>query len=208
MSIEILLTVVFLSVLHGLVPSHWVPVMGMRNQYGWSLEKTIKIVSVISVAHILSTVLIGVIVAVIGHYAAGVLLPVVSIKIFSSVVLFLLGIYFIYRHAYHHHFHLYHEDALMKQDAINKQLRLLIIGMFFSPCMEITGMYFVGGVLNGYYIVFISLIYFIISFLSSLFWIFFFDALAKRINFHKLEHNSGLMSGLSLIVSAFWVYVL
>lgn len=208
MRIEILSTVVFLSLLHGLVPSHWAPVMGLKKQHGWTLEKTIRIVAVISVAHILSTVIIGVIVAIVGYYAANFLLPVFSIKVFSSVILFLLGVYFIYRHAYHHHFHLYHEEALMKQNVVNKQIRLLILAMFFSPCMEITGMYFVGGVLKGQYIVVISLIYFIISFLSSLFWIFFFDILAEKINFHKLEHNSGLMSGLSLIVSAFLVYVI
>jgi hypothetical protein len=72
--------------------------------------------------------------------------------------------------------------------------------------MEITGMYFVGGIFNWQFVVWISLIYFIVSFFSSLLWILFFDALSKKFNFHHIEHNSGLLSGMSLIISAVLIY--
>lgn len=206
MKIEILITVVFLSLLHGLIPSHWVPVMAMKKQYEWNFYYTLKIVVIISIAHILSTVLIGLLLSVSGNFIAVYLLKGFSVKVFSSVVLFLLGIYFIYKHYYHHHFHLYHNEKLMQEKIIRKQIRLLIVGMLFSPCMEITGLYFVGGMLNWYYMWMISAIYFFISLISSVFWIFFFDVLSKKINFHKIEHSSGLLSGASLIASAVLIY--
>ncbi len=209
MKIEILITVVFLSLLHGLVPSHWAPVMAMKKQYKWNTKYTLKIVSVLTLAHILSTVFIGIVFLLVGSSFTSYLDSLFknfSINFFSSLVLLLLGIYFIYRHYYHHHFHLHNEDKIIHEKSIRKQLYLLVIGMIFSPCTEIAGIYFIGGMLNWYYVLIITLIYFILSYISSIFWVFSFDILSKKINFHQLEHNSGLLSGFSLIISAVLIY--
>ncbi len=206
MKIEILTTVVFLSLLHGLIPSHWVPVMTMKKQYDWNYYYTLKIAVIISIAHILSTMFIGILFSIAGNFIVSFLFKEFSVKLVSSFILFLLGIYFVYKHYYHHHFHLYHNEEFTQQKVMQKQIQLLIIGMLFSPCMEITGMYFVGGMFSWYYVWMISIIYFFISLVSSIFWIFFFDALSKKFNFHKIEHNSGLLSGFSLIVSAILIY--
>jgi hypothetical protein len=206
MKVEIIISVIFLSVLHGLIPSHWMPVMAMKKKYKWDYFYTLKIVSLVSVAHILSTIVLGFAFAFSGSFLADSLSQIISIKILSSLILFVLGVYFIYKHYYHHHFHLYHEDEVLKQKDVHQQVKLLIIGMLFSPCMEITGMYLVGGIFDWQYALIISWIYFIISFVSSVFWVYFFDTLSTKINFHQLEHNSGLLSGASLIISAVLVY--
>ena len=205
-SIEILATVFFLGVLHGLIPSHWVPVMALKKQYHWTVLRTFKITALVSIAHIMSTIIIGVAFSFLGNLLSRMLQHTFSIQVVSSLILFLFGIIFIYRHYYHHHFHLYHQDEVLKQKNTSRQIRLLIIAMLFSPCMEITGMYFVGGIFNWQFVVWISLIYFIVSFFSSLLWILFFDALSKKFNFHHIEHNSGLLSGMSLIISAVLIY--
>lgn len=207
MQLEILVTVIFLSVLHGLIPSHWAPLMIMKKQYKWSVTYTTKWALLINMAHIMSTVLIGVIVAYFGD-----ILKVVTnayvIKIISSGVLGILGGYFIYRHYYHHHFHIHLEENMLQQKDIRTQMRLLILGMLFSPCMEIRGMFFVGGMLSWQDVFVMMLIYSMISIFSSIFWILFFDVLSSKINFHQLEHNSGLLSGASLLLSAVLVYFL
>ncbi|GIV29087.1 MAG: hypothetical protein KatS3mg028_0153 [Bacteroidia bacterium] len=207
MRIDILSTVVILSILHGAIPSHWLPAMTLKKQYRWNVSYTFKIVSVLSIAHILSTIIIGILVAAAGKLLSSFFFNENAVRWVSSLSLFILGGYFIYRHYYHHHFHLSHEDDVMRQKEVHKQLRLLITGMFFSPCLEITGMYWVGGMIKWQYVVLISAIYFFISFLSSVFWIFFFDGLSKKLNFHKIEHYGGLLSGVSLIVSAGLMYV-
>lgn len=208
MKIDILITVIFLSILHGIIPSHWVPIMGLKQKYKWDNIRTFRIVSVLSFAHILSTVFIGILLALIGHFLKQQILEYLSIQWFSAIFLFVMGIYFIYKHYYHHHFHLYHEDEVMKKKNQQQQIIALIIAMFFSPCMEITTMLFVGGMWNWQYILIISLVYFFISFLSSIFWIFFFDTLSKKLNFHHLEHNSGLLAGASLIISAVLIFLI
>lgn len=202
---EILGSVVFLSFLHGIIPSHWVPVMSLKKQYNWSSFYTIKIVGAVSFAHILSTIFIGILFSLIGRWLTHSLIHA-SAELLSSIVLSLFGIIFIYRHYYHHHFHLYHEKEILNEKQVKKQIQLLAIAMLFSPCMEITGMYFAGGLLSWEYVFLISLIYFLISFFSSLFWVYLFDKVSTFINFHQLEHNSGLLSGVSLIVSAILIY--
>lgn len=208
MKVEILLTVVFLSILHGLIPSHWTPVMLMKKKYKWQFFYTFKIVSGLNFSHIISTILIGLLMALISKYVTQYFISENSIKWFSSIVLVMLGGYFIYRHYYHHHFHLYHENEVMKQKDVRRQIIALNIGMLFSPCLEITGLYFVGGMFDWAYVLIISLIYFVISFFSSIFWIFFFDKLSEKLNFHQIEHNSGLLSGISLIVSAVLIFII
>lgn len=208
MKIEILITVVILSLLHGLIPGHWVPVMTMKKQYRWGFYYTLKIVLLISSVHILSTIGLGILISISGKFIASHFLEEISIKWVSSVVLLILGIYFVYKHYYHHHFHLYHNEKVMEQKVVQKQIYLLLIGMLFSPCMEITGMYFVSGMLNWYYVWMISIVYFAVSLISSVFWVVFFDTLAKKVNFHNIEHNSGLLSGISLMISAILIHFL
>ncbi len=205
MKLELLINVVFISLLHGLIPGHWVPVMAMKKQYQWTTFFTLKMVSLLSVAHILSTLIIGILFSLLGKILSDAF-KIISVHLLSSLVLTLLGAYFIYRHYFHHHFHLYHEEHVRQEKNMRKQLYLLMIGMLFSPCMEITGMFFVGGMMNWYSVFFISIIYFTISFLSSVFWVYAFDALSRKISFHNLEHYGGLLSGLSLIISALLIY--
>jgi ABC-type uncharacterized transport system fused permease/ATPase subunit len=181
--------------------------MSLKKQYRWSVFYTFKIVSVLSIAHILSTIIIGILVAIAGRMLSSFFFNESTVRWISALSLFILGSYFIYRHYYHHHFHLYHEEDIMKQKEVHKQVWLLIVGMLFSPCLEITGMYWVGGILRWQYVLLISVVYFFISFLSSVFWIFFFEDLSKRLNFHKIEHYGGLLSGVSLIVSAALMFV-
>ncbi|GAB4198870.1 MAG: hypothetical protein Fur0023_00600 [Bacteroidia bacterium] len=207
MRLDILSTVLILSVLHGAIPSHWLPVMSLKKQHHWNVSYTFKIVSVLSIAHILSTIIIGILVAIAGRMLSTFFFNENTVRWLSSLSLFILGGYFIYKHYYHHHFHLFHEDDVMKQKEIHKQIRLLIAGMFFSPCLEITGMYWVGGILKWQYVVSISAIYFFVSFLSSVFWVIFFDGLSKKLNFHQIEHYGGLLSGVSLIVSAVLIFI-
>ncbi len=205
MNVELLINVVFISLLHGFIPSHWVPVMAMKKQYQWTIFFTLKMVSLLSVAHILSTLTIGILFSLLGKTLSDAF-KIISVHLLSSLVLTLLGVYFIYRHYFHHHFHLYQEENVMQEKNMRKQLYLLTIGMLFSPCMEITGMFFVGGMMNWGYVFFISIIYFTISFLSSVFWVYAFDSLSRKISFHNLEHYAGLLSGLSLIISALLLY--
>lgn len=185
---------ILISLLHGLIPSHWLPVVAIGKKMKWTEGHVLRVALYAGIAHALSTVVIGVLVALFGNYVGH------EIEWFSkyapAVVLTALGIWFIYRHYTHHHFHLTTDRAPHKSIVWP-----ILLAMFLSPCMEIEGYYFVLG-LNGWkWITILSIIYFSISVLSIFTWVFIAWKGAQKINAHRWEHSSGIITGVVLIAS-------
>src|SRR5690349_17938479 len=55
-----------ISLLHALIPNHWLPVLAIGKKEGWSLAETSRITFYAGLAHVFSTVLIGLILGLIG----------------------------------------------------------------------------------------------------------------------------------------------
>lgn len=55
-----------LSVLHALVPNHWLPVLAISRKEKWSIGQTTSVTFISGLSHALSTVLIGVAIGVVG----------------------------------------------------------------------------------------------------------------------------------------------
>src|SRR5665213_1677778 len=95
---------IILSLLHATIPNHWLPVIAIGKKEKWSVNEVTRVTFIAAIAHGLSTVIIGIILAFIGAQIAD------NIEYFSHffapLILILLGIVFIYRHHNHHHFHL------------------------------------------------------------------------------------------------------
>ena len=73
--------------------------------------------------------------------------------------------------------------------------------MFFSPCMEIEAYFLLAGTKGGMAIISIALLYLIISVSGMVL----LDKIAYKgiikLNWHKLEHNAGIITGLTLIIT-------
>jgi nickel/cobalt exporter len=50
---------VLLSLLHALIPSHWLPILAIGKKEKWSLNEVLKVTLFSGLAHVLSTILIG-----------------------------------------------------------------------------------------------------------------------------------------------------
>ncbi len=48
-----------ISLLHAVIPNHWLPVLAIGKKEGWSLAETSRITFIAGAAHVISTVLIG-----------------------------------------------------------------------------------------------------------------------------------------------------
>lgn len=185
---------ILISLLHGLIPSHWLPLVAIGRNQHWSRAQILRLTLMAAIAHALSTLIIGLIVALAGQYMSE------KLEWFThtipAAILVILGIWFIYRHYTHHHFHLEPEVTKGK-----KFMWPLLLAMFFSPCMEIEG-YFFSLSLSGWKWVFVlGAIYFLLTVLSMYFWVMLAYTGAQKINAHKWEHNSGIITGIVLIVS-------
>jgi hypothetical protein len=195
--ISILVGSFLISLLHAIIPSHWLPVMAIGRKENWDLAETEKITFIAGLAHVLSTVLIGIFFGLIGLKLSD------SLKSFTHFiapsVLILIGFYFIRQHYVHHHFHLQNQAAVAKPK--RQIIAALVLAMFLSPCLEIEGYFLMAGALGWWLLVIIAVMYCIVSISGMMLWIHFAYKGLVKLNWHKWEHNAGLISGGVLIVT-------
>src|SRR5688572_30473416 len=101
--ISIITGTLIISLLHAVIPNHWLPVIAIGRKEQWTLIEVTKVTFVCALAHGLSTILIGVLLSVLGaklddsvtHFT----------NIIAPIILISMGLIFIYRHHRHKHFH-------------------------------------------------------------------------------------------------------
>lgn len=192
--ITIFIGAVVISLLHGLIPSHWLPIVAIARKEKWTLAQTFGLTLKAGLAHSLSTVMIGVIIAFIG-IQINEKMEIITQSV-SAGILILLGVWFLFRHYHHHHFHIDDPGKISR-----KKLAITILAaMFFSPCLEITGFFLTLGKLGWLYIAFLSFSYVAITLLSMTLWVYIGYAGLKKLNSHKWEHNSGIITGIIMIM--------
>ncbi len=187
-----------ISVLHGLLPNHWLPIVTVGKNRNWSSTKILRITGIAALAHTLSTILVGVVIALLGltlgetiHHFTYVIAPLILIGI---------GIWFIVQHYRHKHFHLNTQRSLYSEKSDKTLIIGLATAMFFSPCLEIEGIYLQAGALGWESVLYVSLIYLVFSIVGMLLWVFLSLKGISRLNWHKIEHTSGIISGIILIL--------
>jgi nickel/cobalt transporter (NicO) family protein len=194
---SILVGSILISLLHALIPNHWLPVLAIGRKEGWTLAETSRVTLVAGIAHVASTVIIGVLLGMIGgeltehidHFA----------HIIGPAILVLMGMYFVGQHYRHHHFHLAKEPIRKKtKSAI---VISLTIAMFLSPCMEIEGYFLLAGSEGWYLLALIAGLYSVITIAGMLIWIRIVYKGILKLNWHRWEHNAGIITGLVLILT-------
>ncbi len=195
---SILISTIIISVLHALIPSHWLPLLAISKSNKWGSKQTLMVTFYMGLAHVLSTILLGIICSIVGYN-----LNANSEKYFdiiAPVVLIAMGIFFIYRHYTHHHFHI--SKTTENEKSSNKKIIFsLVTLMFFSPCLEVEAFFFSAGEFGLTSVCVVAFIYMIISIIGMLIWMNIALHGLKKMDWHKIEHNAGLITGLVLIIS-------
>ncbi|MGE0932047.1 hypothetical protein [Peijinzhouia sedimentorum] len=189
---------IMLSLLHGLIPSHWLPVLALKERFGWQGSKTVRIAAMAALAHSLSTFLLGVFLGLFSLSLAETLNSYTRWVI--PTLLIAIGFYFIIQHHRHHHFH-FNEKQKLDQAGATQVVTLLVFMMFLSPCLEIEAYFLMAGTQGWPMILTVGLLYTIVSVLGITFWVYLAQKGLHRFNWHRLEHNTGLVSGCILIIT-------
>lgn len=182
-----------LSFFHALIPSHWLPVLAIGRQENWPVRQILWVTFLAGLAHVLSTVLLGTILAALGGALAE------KAEFFAlwvaPALLTGLGLFYVYRHYYHHHFHLHRNN--MRWGVVAS----LAAAMFFSPCLEIEGYFLAAGQFGWVFVGLMAMVYGVVTILGMLIWVRLALGGLQRLNWHKWEHNAGLITGATLILS-------
>lgn len=194
-----------ISLLHAVIPSHWLPLLAISRKEQWSLKETEQVTFLSGLAHVLSTIVIGILLGMIGIELSD------HIESFSHIIapsiLILMGLYFVRQHYTHHHFHLQKQKLAGKSKS--RIIGALIIAMFLSPCMEIEAYFLLAGAKGWWMMGLIALMYAAVTITGMLLWIKLAYKGLLKLNWHKWEHNAGLISGGILIVTgilSFFIY--
>jgi hypothetical protein len=198
---QIFIGSISLSLIHALIPNHWIPFVTIGKSERWTTSETLAAAAIAGIAHILSTIIIGIIVGFIGYKLAGyfevittTVAPVILIGI--GIIYLILDLYWSRRH-HHHHEHLMERGNGNSKAAI---ITSLAIAMFFSPCIELEAYYFQAGTLGWTGIISVSAVYLVVTVTAilALVWLG-----IKGINLIKsdfLEHHNKSISGIVLIL--------
>lgn len=194
---SIIIGSLLISLLHAVIPNHWLPVLAIGRKEGWSLGETSRITLIAGIAHVISTIIIGILLGLIGleltehieHFT----------HIIGPCILILMGLYFIQQHYKHHHFHLQKEQ--LEKKSKGSIVLALVIAMFLSPCMEIEAYFLLAGSKSWYLLFAIAIMYSVITIAGMLIWIHIVYKKLLKLNWHRWEHNAGIVTGLVLILT-------
>ncbi|MBK9982101.1 MAG: hypothetical protein IPP15_06690 [Saprospiraceae bacterium] len=196
-SLQLFLSVLSISILHAILPNHWLPVVAISRQLGWTARKTVGITMLAALAHSLSTVIIGILLALGGMTLSGIL-P--YFRFIAAGILVILGLLFVWRHQHHMHFHL-RELKVESHPKMGYILGTLLLAMFLSPCLEVGALFLVAGTEGMQTTLIVAAVYTITSALGMTLFAWLALQGLKRFDWHKLEHSSGLISGIILIAT-------
>lgn len=223
---QILLGSLVLSVIHAVIPNHWMPLVAVGKAENWSRQEIWWATAWTGAAHTASTILIGLVIGFFGYKLAANYEFVT--RVVAPLILISLGlVYFIadvsgksvgHRHLsshehVHDHSHLKRSDIAVK-DVSTARSKLAILAplgtaMFFSPCIEIEAYYFAAGSALGWFgILLVSSIYFVVT----LFGMILLVELGRRgmqrleASLSFLERHEQALTGLVLILSGMFAY--
>lgn len=196
---------IILSVLHATIPNHWLPIIAIGRKEKWTVNEVTKVTFIAAISHGLSTIILGFALGYIGASMAG---RVESFThLVAPIILIVLGVIFIYRHHTHKHFHI--DDDLKKKKSKRSIIIALVLAMFLSPCMEIEAYFLLAGSQASWLIWFIAALYLVITTVGMITLVRFAYMGVLKLNWHKLEHNAGIITGVTLVATgilAFFIH--
>lgn len=192
---------IVISLLHALIPNHWLPAIAIGRKENWSLKEITNVTLICALAHGFSTILIGVALAFLGAKLDD---EFTQFEIVAPLTLIVIGLIFIYRHHNHKHFHI--NDDVKKKKSKTAIILALVFAMFLSPCMEIEAYFLLAGSISKSLVVFIAIMYLVITTTGMVLLVRFAYKGLLKLNWHSLEHNAGIITGLTLVVTGIITY--
>jgi nickel/cobalt exporter len=200
---QIFIGSLILSLIHALIPNHWIPLIAISKTEKWSTGQTMWATAITGFAHTLSTIFIGIIVGVIGYKLSAKYSQVSNIV--APIVLISLGIIYMILDFTGGHHHGEHDQSAASPVKTGKSkvraiLFSLSLAMFLTPCFEIEAYYFQAGTIGWAGIFIVSAVYLIVTLLVMLFLVYMGLKGIQNLRSHYLEHHEKAITGGVLIL--------
>jgi putative Mn2+ efflux pump MntP len=190
---------ILLSLVHAVIPNHWLPVVAIGKAEKWTLRETVIVTGVSGLAHTLSTVLVGIAIGIIGiHLSKS--YTFITEKI-APAILILMGLIYLVLDRIKTHKHHHGLDAEKVRSRSKTAIILsLVITMFLSPCLEIEAYYLQAASAGWMGILMVSLVYIFITVAGMIILVILASKGVKSIQSNFLSHHEKMLSGIVLIL--------
>ncbi len=197
--LQVIFSSILLSIVHALIPNHWLPIVAISRAEKWSRSTTLWATALSGIAHIASTILIGIAVGWAGYTLSSSYWWIS--RVIAPVILVGLGIFYIGKQFFfHHHKHNHFGKLPENKTSVPAIIFSLSIGMFFSPCIELESYYFTAGTYGWEGILIVSLVYLVITVSAMVGLVAIALKGIAKFNFGWLEENEKVIIGVVLIL--------
>jgi nickel/cobalt transporter (NicO) family protein len=190
-----------LSLIHALIPNHWIPFIAISKTEKWSQRQTLWATAITGISHTFSTIIIGIAVGIAGYKLSASYHFVTSVA--APLILMGLGvIYMILEIKGHHHHHEHVSTSTLDKTGRSKWKTVVMslsIAMFLTPCIEIEAYYFQAGTIGWLGIVIVSAVYLLITLVVMLLLVYLGIQGIQTFNSHFLEHHEKGITGIVLL---------
>lgn len=196
---------VLLSLVHALIPNHWLPLVAIAREQRWSKRDTMVFTTFVGAAHVAGTVLLGM---AIGFFGASISKSHELVAaLLGPLILISLGGVFIFRGLRHSRRCNHHKVHLLAGDDESPEkhshwglIFSLSLSMFLSPCLEIEAYYLGASVLGLQAVFLVSVTFFVVTILSMGVLVFLAMHGLQKLNWPLLDHHGKTITGSVLVI--------
>lgn len=195
--ISIVIATIVLAFVHALIPNHWLPLVAVAKSEKWEKAEVVLIASITASAHVLGTVILGIVLGMVGSKLAKEYEGYVHV--IAPVMLIIFGLIYFTVNLPHHHLN---EKNGVGQYRRSKRRWILIfvIFMFFSPCLEVESLFLAAGAYGWNSILLLAMVYALISITGILMLVMLAFRGIQLINSRFIEDNEKRITGMVLII--------
>src|SRR3954468_14943618 len=115
--LHIILSSILLSIVHALIPNHWLPIVAISRAEKWNKATTLWATAISGIAHIASTIAIGALVGFAGYRLSSTYAWISTVV--APSILIALGIFYLAHNYFSHHHHHNHFGNIPKNKSIS-----------------------------------------------------------------------------------------
>ena len=204
--LKVLIGAFILSVVHALMPDHWIPPVMISRAEKWTKSETLWVTALITIPHLISTIMIGIIVGIIGYQISSA--HELLMETIAPLVFIIIGFAYIYsnfRADGRHNLEMEKVDGL-KNRSKKTIISLLATALFFSPCVPIGSYFFIAGATGLYGIISVLAIYLIVTMVVMLLMVYLGMKGVEKLKWQFLEQNEHLITGMILLALGIIIY--
>ena len=192
------------SAAHAILPDHWLPMILISRAEKWSQAETLWITALVTIPHLVSTILLGLLVGLIGFKLSSAYEAFMGIV--APAMFILIGLIYVYKNyrteGHHHHGA---DISSLEERSKKTVITMMATALFFSPCVPMGSYFFLVGAGGISSLAIVSVIYVVVTLGILLLMVSLGRMGVERIQWHFLEHNENMITGLVLILLGLFV---